>query len=85
LFSIVIDRDKGALPPIPESDAQLMHVLGLAEMDVVEVHPWRRRSTHTERLASPPRLALTPYPVSGKSKSILISNGNVELASGFLT
>jgi hypothetical protein len=48
LFSIVIDRDKGALPPIPESDAQLMHVLGLAEMDVVEVHPWRRRSTHTE-------------------------------------
>jgi hypothetical protein len=48
LFSIVIDRDKGALPPIPESDAQLMHVPGLAEMDVVEVHPWRRRSTHTE-------------------------------------
>jgi hypothetical protein len=36
----VIDRDKDALPPIPESDAQLMHVLGLAEMDVVEVPPW---------------------------------------------
>ena len=82
----MIDRDKGALPPIPESDAQLMHVLGLAEMETLSKCIRGGDGLPTpKRLASPPRLAITPYPVSGKSKSILISNGNVELASGFLT